>query len=134
MFGAGPGCSDSGMLNGSVGPPRSSGMMPPPPPDYSSGMPSSASNPYPPGSDLKASPLHGGNVLQQQHMGSGPQGQAPPPPPQYVPSGAQHSGSSGGPPSSMQSVCGGSNPSPAGGPGSVQFPVNCVDNYSFCFP
>ncbi|KAH8863742.1 Single-stranded DNA-binding protein 3 [Schistosoma japonicum] len=60
MFGAGPGCSDSGLLNGSVGPPRSSGMMPPPPPDYSSGMPSSASNPYPPCSDLKASPLHGG--------------------------------------------------------------------------
>lgn len=177
LFGAGSGCSEAGMLNGSVGPPRSSGMMPPPPPDYSSGM-SSAPNIYPSGSDLKASPLHMGpgmgcdlmspaggpppllpsdyppgngpgsgnsgfpggssdsvmmmpppqqqaNMLQQ-HMASGPQGQALPPPPQYVPSGAQHSGS-GGPPSSMQSVCGGSNPSPAGGPGSVQFP----QEYSF---
>lgn len=168
MFGAGPGCGDSALLNGSIGPPRSSGMMPPPPPDYSSGMSSSSSNPYPQGSDLKASPLHGGpgmgcdmmspaggppslmpseyppgngpgnnfagesvmmmpppsqgNMIQQQHMNSGPPGQAPPPP-QYVPSGAQHPGS-GLPPSSMQSICTGSNQSPAGGLGSVQFPVS----------
>ncbi|CAH8290266.1 unnamed protein product [Schistosoma bovis] len=176
VFGAGSGCNDSGLLNGSVAPPRSSGMMPPPPPDYSSGM--SSASAYPPGSDVKASPLHGGlgmvcdmmspagvppplmpsdyppgngpssngsgqgnsgylgdsvmmmpppqqqNVLQQ-HIGSGPQSQAPPPP-QYVPSGGQHSGSSGGP-SSMQSVCLGSNPSPVGGSGSVQFP----QEYSF---
>ncbi|KAF5405057.1 Single-stranded DNA-binding protein 3 [Paragonimus heterotremus] len=63
------------------------------------------------------------SVLQQQqaHMVSvgGSQGQAPPPPPQYV-----HSGSGG---ASLQSVCGGSNPSPAGGPGSVQFPVSFFD-------
>lgn len=58
-------------------------------------------------------------LLQQQHMAcaGGSQGQAPPPP-QYV-----HSSSGG----SLQSVCGGSNPSPAGGPGSVQFP----QEYSF---
>ncbi|KER26475.1 hypothetical protein T265_06267 [Opisthorchis viverrini] len=63
-----------------------------------------------------------GGVLppQQQHLASvgGSQGQAPPPP-QYVPSSGQHSSSGGG---TLQSVCGGSNPSPAGGPGSVQFP------------
>ncbi|GAA52889.1 hypothetical protein CLF_109042, partial [Clonorchis sinensis] len=64
-----------------------------------------------------------GGVLppQQQHLASvgGSQGQAPPPP-QYVPSSGQHSGSGG---ATLQSVCGGSNPSPAGGPGSVQFPL-----------
>ncbi|CAH8653209.1 unnamed protein product [Schistosoma haematobium] len=80
-----PGCSDSGLLNGSVGPPRSSGMMPPPPPDYSSGMPSSASNPYPPGSDLKASPLHGGPGMGCDMVS--PAGGPPPLMPSDYPSG-----------------------------------------------
>ncbi|CAH8667561.1 unnamed protein product [Schistosoma rodhaini] len=85
MFGTGPGCSDSGLLNGSVGPPRSSGMMPPPPPDYSSGMPSSTSNPYPPGSDLKASPLHGGPGMGCDMVS--PAGGPPPLMPSDYPSG-----------------------------------------------
>ncbi|KER20475.1 hypothetical protein T265_10988 [Opisthorchis viverrini] len=75
-----------------------------------------------PHSVMMIPPLSHGGMLhsQQQHLASvgGPQGQAPSPS-QYVPSSGQHSGSGG---CTLQSVCGGPNPSPVGGPACVQLP------------